>query len=117
MVYVTIPGGPDESTVDDFIRSLDDLLDRSEPFCMLADFTQTEGLGLLVVQRVATYAKRSGHRLDELCAALAFVIPSRFVRSAMKVVFHLEAPGHPYRIVSTREDAHSYLAPYLSELR
>ena len=116
LVYARVPDEPDEASTEEFLRSLQDLLDRKDRFCMIVDLTDTQQLSLLVVQRIAAFAKSSGPQLDELCAAMAFAISSRLVRSAMKVVFHRDAPRHPYALVSNLDEAHAYVAPFLSEL-
>lgn len=62
------------------------------------------------------FARANGERLDSQVAALALIIPSAMVRGAIRVLFKLKAPGHPYRVVHERDAALEYIAPYLSEL-
>lgn len=100
----------------EFIESLRRVLDRDKRFCMLVDLTLAERIDLAEIRMIADFARLKGPQLREFVTAMALVVPSPMVRGAIKVMFTLKPPEHPYTVVRDMEAGEAYIAPYLEEL-
>ncbi|MEM7155611.1 MAG: hypothetical protein AAF799_22365 [Myxococcota bacterium] len=106
----------DAETVQQVATGLSATLDRAERFCMQVDMTNTSRFEWAEIKSFDRFARANEDRLNAHVAALALIIPSAMVRGAIRVMFRLKSPAHPYRVVHRRESAVEYLAPYLAEL-
>lgn len=106
----------DAEFTDRLICDLEALLSHGERFCVLCDMTATTQLRLPEIKKLGAFAKRNGTRLDSQIAALAIASPSAFVRGALRVLFSIKTPGHPYQVCRSLTEANEWMAPFSSEL-
>lgn len=116
LIKIVGPTLPDKHFVRSTTRALEKALDRGECFCVLADMRKSRRAELEEVKAISEFAERHGDRLDAQVIALAIVAPSPVVRGAVKVLFALRKPQHPFALVETMSEANSYLEPFLAEL-
>lgn len=119
LLVVTAPDEPTPAFTDRFTAQMQAQLDRMSPFCVLVDMPnlrRVSQVDLGELRRIAAFAQREGDLLDANTVALALHVPHAVVRAAMRLLFALRPPNHPYAIFKTRAAADAYLAPHLRTL-
>ena len=106
----------DREAAHAFIERMRYVLDREERFCMLVDLRAAERIDLAEIRMIADFARSKGPQLRKLVTAMALIVPSAMVRGAVKVIFKLKPPEHPYTLVRDMETGEAYIAPYLEDL-
>ena len=92
------------------------MFDSQARFCVLTDFSSVTRLELPVIRTIGTFARDNAPRLDAQVAALAVVAPSPTVRGALRVLFSIKRPAHPYVVVADPDAALDYIETHLAEL-
>ena len=111
LLVVRGPKIVDNQAARSIVSGLVAALDRGQRFCIHVDMTATTRFEWSEIKVFDAFARANGDRLDTQVAALALVIPSAMVRGAIRVLFKLKAPGHPYEVL-----ADEYIAPFLAGL-
>ena len=92
-------------------------MELGERFCLYVDMMEARRFDLPAIQVMGSFAQRNSDTLDRRVAALVIVAPSAMVRGAIRVLFTIKTPGHPYAVVRNREEADAYIAAQLESLR
>jgi hypothetical protein len=116
-VLITVGELPSLASFDEVFAQVELELARHQSICVLVNAVRTTRIDLAHVKRIAQFGETNHMMLQAYISALAFVIPSPIVRSALKMAFRLKAPPHPVKICRTKQEARSYVAPYVDILR
>lgn len=114
MTHVTFSStAPTEAQFQtEFLDTLQQLLDNSEPFTLIVDSTQLSTVPLSIAFEIVRFMKINQPKFRAFCKASAIVVSNAFIQSLLDMVFTLSPPVSPNVVVQNVDDAFKFVRPY-----
>lgn len=114
MMHVTFSSSAptQEQFQQEFLDTLQQVLDASEPFTLIVDSTQLGTVPLSIAFEIVRFMKLNQPKFRAFCQASAIVVSNAFIQNLLDMVFTLSPPVSPNIVVQNVQEAFTFVQPY-----
>lgn len=108
VIKVTLVSGEDgisPSDLDDFLAGLVVFLDQKIPFFLIIDASKLHTASMNFATRIVNFMRENREKFRLYTRATAILITSAIVRYILQLVFSLQPPVSPHKVVSNIAEA------------
>lgn len=113
VISVALVAGADgvsESDLNGFLQALESFVSQGAPFALIIDASQVQTANMMFATRIAEFMKAHQATFKQLSRGTAMVVTAPVVRNVINMVFSLQKPESPFRVVNTLIEAHAFVS-------
>jgi len=110
IVSFVLPTSPSKHDIESgLLTPLDALLANGTPFSVIIDSSQVTRVSMDLGMTVARWMKSNRQRISDFLRCTSVVITNSAVHTIMKMVFTVQPPTSPLKVVSDEESAWKFI--------